>query len=254
MNPPVVGRLARDVTALVRVVTPGDFPGGIVVVAERVGGRVAGLSIGDGQGLAELYGRRDARHAVIVDVERVVGTATTPTVEHRVAVDVLALHEVAHALFGQSYTADATDDALANARTSVEAHTAAKAADQHDVGWAAAFMLLAQRAARFRLYGPRIVDAVRASVTHYGFPAADLERVCRGVDATASLAELLTAGGPAAALLELVLPGDDARRAAVVAAGVVLTGGREMDHGHGPTGLGAGGGRSQSAGHGGATG
>jgi hypothetical protein len=219
--PPMVERVTCETSALVRVCTPADFPGGIVVVPERIGGRVYGLSIGSGVGLAELYGRRDARHAVLVDVERILSASPAPTANHRALVEVTALHEVAHALFGQDYGADVTDTAVVAAAAHVETHDTTTVTDQHHARWAAAFMLLAQRAARLRVHGAAILQLVRQSVTHYGYPAADLERVCHGVDHGASLAALLTPDGAAAALLEAVLPDADTRKAAVVAAGLV---------------------------------
>jgi hypothetical protein len=53
----------------------------------------------------------------------------------------------------------------------------------------------------------------------YGYDAAALERLTAGVSEDAPLRELLAAGTPAAALLELRTPDIETRMAAMVASG-----------------------------------
>lgn len=215
-----VARLAADAARLVVAASPDDWPGGFHVVAERLAGRTAGLSVGDGVALARVYGRRCGA-AVVVNVSRLVLELADPGPNQVAALEAIVLHEGAHALVGAPVEVDATDNALAAAPAAIPTYTPETLARMHHPRWAAALWLMATRGATYRpRSGRRMLDAVGMDLARYGYTPGDLETVTRGVDAMASLRVLLAAGGAGAALVEACLPDIEQRTAAIVVSGV----------------------------------
>lgn len=214
-------RLARDAAHAIMAATPADWPGGFVVVNEALSAGGLGRCVADGAGVAATYGRRDGRWAVLVAVARCVFDLDDPPPAAVARLESTVCHEAAHALVGQAATAEAVEGALANATTTLATYSANRVAELHPPTWAAAFWILANRVARYRpRHGVALVDDAARDLARYGFTAGDLETVTRGVGADVSLRGLLAAGGPAAELLELRLPGVDERAVAVAAAGM----------------------------------
>jgi hypothetical protein len=176
-----VDRLARDASALVRAVAPGDWPGGFAVIPDRLPNRICGLAFGSGEGLATFYRVRLASRAVLVDPWRLVDDLESPTTFEVARFESVALHEAAHALTLEPVDAERVESRLAE------------------------------------LYGK---PATYADLALYGYPRADLERLAAGVSANEPLAERLAAGGAWAALLAERLPDESTRTNAIVAAGV----------------------------------
>lgn len=211
MTPPpaTAERLALDAAALVRAASPNDWPGGFVVIPDRLPGRVLAVAVGTGRGVGELYGVRGGRPVVVVDVEKLATRAQTPAV----AVESSTLHEAAHTL---TATADATvdeaDELVAGVGGNVETISPQRVARQHCPRWAAALWLLTERAAAYR---PRTGDAIRERVAEdlarYGYQPADLERLAAGVTADEPLAERLAVGGAWQSLLVARLPDETTR-------------------------------------------
>jgi hypothetical protein len=208
-NATIEKRLA-DAAALVSVVAHHDFPNGFSVVADRLPAGTVAVSAGGGVQLAEMYGIRHGRAAVIVDPRRV--EAWEPY-----RLEALILHESAHAIVDAERPGVATAvDTLPAARERVperEAHG-------HRPAWAAALSILCRRARPYRRNHDAIARRVAWDVALYGYDAADLERLTTGVLDDAPLRALLAADGPAASLLELRTPDIETRTAAIVASGI----------------------------------
>lgn len=224
-----VERLALNAAALVRAASPGDWPGGFVVVPERLPPRIHGLACGTGAEVAELYRLRPGVRAVLLDVWKLAADPTDPSPAEVARVERLALHEAAHALVAQpkAHNTDAVDGALVAAGDTVLAYPAEKVAAQHGPRWAMAFWLLGHRAAAYR---PRTGEQLRRTVALelevYGYPPADLEQLARGVEVDTPLAARLAKGGAWDALLCSRLPDEQTRAVAIVAAGVPCEGTR----------------------------
>lgn len=215
------GRLAADCAALLRVASPEDWPGGFVVIPERLPGTMRGCAIGAGAGLAELYGYRPGHHAVLLDVGRCVADLEAPRPVELAVVEAIALHEAAHALTSADTTPDKIAELLANARVDVPAYSPERVAQQHAPTWAMALWLLMERALNYR---PTRRDAVRslvvADVQRYGYPADELERLAAGVAVDVPLRGQLVAGGAWDTLVSMRLPNQEQRANAIVAAGI----------------------------------
>lgn len=211
MNRPTtnVERWLADAAALVSVVAYRDFPNGFVVVTASLPAGTVAISTGSGVELARLHGERYGRSAVVVDAAKV-ETWDAPRL------DALILHESAHAIVDVDRPGiEAALDTLPTATERVperEAHG-------HRPVWAAALSILCQRAVGCRRNHAAIAQRVAADLAVYGYDAAALERVTAGVSGDAPLRELLAAGTPAAALLELRTPDIETRTAAIVASG-----------------------------------
>jgi hypothetical protein len=222
-----VDRLVLNAAALVRVASPGDWPGGFVVVPERLPAGIHGLACGTGAEVAELYRLRPGVRAVLVDVWKLATDPADATPAEVVRVERLALHEAAHAMVAtpKGYNPDAVDGALVAAGDTVLAYPAEKVAAQHGPRWAMAFWLLGHRAAAYRAHtGEQLRRTVRYELQVYGYPPADLEQLARGVDGDTPLAARLAKGGAWDALLCSRLPDEQTRAVAIVAAGVPCEG------------------------------
>jgi hypothetical protein len=222
-----VDRLVLNAAALVRAACPGDWPGGFVVVPERLPPRIHGMSCGTGAEVAELYRLRPGVRAVLVDVWKLATDPADATPVEVVRVERLALHEAAHAMVAtpKGYKPDAVDGALSGAGEAVPAYPAEAVAAQHGPRWAMAFWLMGHRAAAYRPYTGEILRrTVAAEVEVYGYPPADLEQLARGVEPDTPLAARLVKGGVWDALLCSRLPDEQTRAVAIVAAGVPCEG------------------------------
>lgn len=225
MNAPATfDAVTRDAARLVVVAAPGDWPGGFVVIHERLPARVQGLAVGDGLQLARLYGQRHGPAAVLVDAGKCLA-GNVPTENELAALDAVVLHEAAHVLTASPTPPDTVEAALDNAPETVPAYDAGKIARQHCPRWAAAFWILTTRAADYR---PRRGDCIRNAVARqlaaYGFEAARVAAAAAGVNNATSLRELLAPDGAAAVVLAAVLPDHDTRAVAIGGAGIVGAG------------------------------
>jgi hypothetical protein len=211
MNAPTttIEKRLADAAALVAVVAYRDFPNGFVVVVDRLPAGTVAVSTGSGVELARLYGHGNGRAAVVVDAAKV-ATWDAPRL------DALILHESSHAIVDADRPGiEAALDTLPTATQRVperEAHG-------HRPVWAAALSILCQRANGCRRSHAAIARRVAADLAVYGYDAAALERLTAGVSEDSPLRELLAAGTPAAALLELRTPDIETRTAAIVASG-----------------------------------
>jgi len=216
-----VPRLVDDAAALVRVASPNDWPGGFVVVADRLPPRIAALACGDGRGLAELYGCREGAACVVVDVWKRAANPEAPTLAEVASLEALSCHEAAHTLTTGTATAEAVDKLLSTADRDVAAYSPETVARQHGPRWAMAFWLLVNRAAAYRpRSGAVMVEGVAIELGHYGYPRHELVRLAGGVSADEPLRERLAVGGDWDALLSARLPDESTRAAAIVAAGI----------------------------------
>ena len=239
MNAPAsVDGLTNDAAALVKVAAPHDWPGGFVVVADRLPPRIRGLSVGCGDHLAATYGCRPGVRGVLVDVAQIVAVPHAPTRVELATLDAIVCHEAAHALtMDPKGTPEAVEALLDATGTAVGGYDAGQVARQHCPRWAAAFWLLAERAGRFRGHRAATMLAIVAEqLAVYGYAAGDVERVTRGADAERPVREVLAAGSPAAALLASMLPNVETRAAAIVAAGIVGVGSNTEGHTNGCVG------------------
>lgn len=213
--------LLADAAALVRVASPEDWPGGFVVINERLPPSFSACSVGDGEGLAAMFGHRGGRHAVLVDVNRYLLGPANPTLWERAVVEAVVCHEAAHAVTSVAATPKQAAELLEAAGDAVPAYAPERVADMHGPTWAAAYWLLADRGAQFRgQWGDHLRRYVRTDLARYGFPPDDVARVTRGADPGVALRRLLTRGGPAETLLATVLPDTKTRAAAIVANGI----------------------------------
>lgn len=213
--------LAADCGAMVRVASPEDWPGGFVVIPERLPGTMRGCAIGAGAGLAELYRCRPGTHAVLLDVARCVADLEAPRLAELAVVEAIALHEAAHSLTSPDTTAERVAELLANARVDVPAYSPERVARQHAPTWAMALWLLTSRVLAYR---PGRRDTLRhlvvADVQRYGYPADELERLAAGVAVDVPLRGQLVAGGAWDTLVSMRLPTEEQRATAIVAAGI----------------------------------
>ncbi len=194
-------------------------------MAETLPRGIVGAAIGIGAGIAAAYGLRPTGvRAVIVDVRQIVADPATPTAEELVRVECSALHEAAHSLVA---TADAVptrvEEQICTVGSVVPSYTAEEVARQHGPRWAMAYWLLAGRACAYRpARRVQLRAAVGRDVMKYGYLPADLEALAAGVPAEEQLTDKVAATGLWAPLLELRLPDEQTRAAAVVAAGLVV--------------------------------
>lgn len=225
--PPNVARLANDAAALVRAASPGDWPGGFVVVADRLPRGVCGLAFGSGEGLASVYRVRLAVRAVLVDPWKVAANPEAPTRAEVARFEAIALHEAAHTLTMAAVDAERVVARLNELHNAPAGYSAATLADAHPPRWAMGYWLLASRAANYRVATRALLlDAAARDVALYGYQRAALEQLASGVATDEPLAARLVAGGAWDTLLSARLPDDEQRAAAIVAAGVAQ-GGKE---------------------------
>jgi hypothetical protein len=211
MNAPTttIEKRLADAAALVSVVAYRDFPNGFVVAVDRLPAGTVAVSAGAGFELARLYGHRHGAACVVVDTRKV-ETWSAPRI------DALILHESSHAIV--DVDRPGVDTALDTLPTAAE-RVPEREAHGHRPVWAAAVVVLCQRARGCRRMHAALRQHVAADLAVYGYAAADLERLTAGVSENAPLRELLAAGTPAAALLELRTPDIETRTAAIVASG-----------------------------------
>jgi hypothetical protein len=218
---PTAERLAADAAALVRTSSPGDWPGGFVVVADRLPRGVCGLAFGSGEGLASVYGVRLAARAVLLDPWKVAANPEAPTTTEVVRFEAIALHEAAHTLTMAPVDAERVAARLDELGTAPAGYSAATLAGLHPPRWAVAYWLLASRAANYRrATRSLLLDTAARDVAVYGYQRADLEQLAHGVATDEPLASRLVAGGAWDTLLSDRLPDESTRTNAIVAAGV----------------------------------
>ena len=216
-----VETLAGNASALVRVSSPHDWPGGFVVIADRLPPGVCGMAFGSGEGLANVYRIRTAARAVLVDPWKLSRDPTSPTTAEVARFESVALHEAAHALTLPAVEQQRVATRLDELTAKPAGYSATALAVAHPPRWAMAFWLLASRAANYRrTTGALLLDATARDVAVYGYQRADLEQLARGVDPGEPLATKLAAGGAWDALLTARLPDESTRTNAIVAAGV----------------------------------
>lgn len=218
-----VERAMADAAALVRVASPEDWPGGFVIVDERLPTGIGGVAVGGGLGVAGALGLRDGVRAVLVNARHYLATPDAPADADLANLERAACHEAAHALTTPDISPAVAGRLLERVEPLVGGYAAITVARQHDPRWAAAYSLLVARGAAFRpaRRGALLREYAARDLARYGYAAVEVERVTRGANPAVPLRRLLERGGPAAALLANVLPNDDTRAAAVVAAGIV---------------------------------
>ena len=217
-----VERVALDAAALVRAASPGDWPGGFVVVPDRLPTGIIALAFGAGAGLAELYRLRPGTRAVLIDVWKLsTDDMDAPSVAEVAAIECVALHEAAHCLTTpEDAGGEHVGKLLHTAGDDVLAYPPERIARGHEPRWAMAFWLLVNRAAEYRRHGRAMVEHVAGELALYGYPRPDLERLAVGVQPDDPLADRLAVGGVWDTLLCDQLPSIEQRANAIVAAGV----------------------------------
>jgi hypothetical protein len=198
-------------TALLQAVGARDFPDGVVVIGRQLAPGILGMSWGTGHRLAVANGDTSGRRAVLLD--------PLQTFRHYacVGIEVVALHELAHALFAGD---DITDDQAAAAPTIDPAETvnALGAAEAHHPGWAAAFAVYARRAIRLRPWADTLIEGtLNYDLGKYGYPdAGEILEALGPVDDDEHLGPLLDPKSSRLQGLRDAMPLDD-ERAAVIA-------------------------------------
>lgn len=215
MNPtPGVRELLAGAAALVRVCAFADFPRGFIVIPETLPPRIRGVALGDGVGLARLYGVRYGQAAVLIDPAR--------CNEHDPAdLEALVLHEAAHAL--TSRPADDPDElerALDDMRN-LSGRPPERAARDHCPRWAFAFAVLSRRALQYRALRRAALRAeVAAGLERYGYAFDRLDALAAEIPDDEPIRPRLAVDGVLATFLESRFPDETARGTTMVAAGM----------------------------------
>jgi hypothetical protein len=183
-------------------------PGLHVIDTSDVAADIQGLSIGAGYRLASWAGYRTGWPAVGVSVGHIISEVCRLRGNDielaAVMIEQCTLHEMAHCLLGRD---DMTGDQITRLIGTVRkrqhlGQTIAERQQHHHDRWAAALLILTDRAAPYR---PQYADLIEL-LTHdqiedSGHSVAALRRVVGPVDPEAPISHLLRADGPLTARL-----------------------------------------------------
>lgn len=217
----LVPEIARAAEELLAVAAAPDLPAGMVVLPLTPGLQANGASIGSGHDLALANGCRPGAVAVKVDVAGIIGLALDADPNHpdlaiadaRVVAEQVAIHEVAHALVADLDGEHGVAEAIARVQAA-EAMPPRGGADVHHARWAAAYGVLAARAARLR--PGQLKSLVRFELTTlYGIDAVAVAEALGEVADEVSLRELLVVGGAAARRVVAACPPDAERQVVI---------------------------------------
>lgn len=192
-----------------------------------------GLSIGAGYRLAAWHGFRTGWPAVGVAVSSMLTHALAGGHDHievaSVLVEQTTLHEVAHALLGEDdLTGDQIGTLLGRVRARRElGQSAAQQRQQHHDRWAAALMILTDRARQYRPRSGNLIASLSDDqIEGHGHSVQALRRVIGPVDDDAPISQLLAYQGPLTTRLRAAglhrppgMPAD--QHGAVAAAGIL---------------------------------
>lgn len=192
--------LISDAAALGAIVACGDLrrlhvhDQGTLDVGD--GRHMVGASIGTGHALAAVLGHRDGQPAVCCATRLIVRHCLQRggSLEITQAVtECVVLHELAHTLVAAEIPPERVRVLLDSLVTSgPPTYTAAATAAAHGSQWAAALVVLSDRARRYRPQAARMLThAVVDDLQHYGHDAAALRAAVGQVDDCQPLRELL---------------------------------------------------------------
>jgi hypothetical protein len=229
---PPIARLAaryaraarRDAEALLAVAAWPDLPAGVAVLPLYAIPEAAGISVGSGHALAIANGRRPGAVAVRVDAAGILraafrasgADAAAVVMALRPVIESVAVHELAHALTKPrdpvATPTEAAEFVAASLRLPLGTGAAA-----HCPRWAAAMLLLADRAARLRPAHerPAVKTLAREHLQWYGFDPAAVAEALGDVSDEASVRELLAPGGAAARRLAAACQPEPEREAVI---------------------------------------
>jgi hypothetical protein len=217
--------ITRDAEELLAVAAAPDLPAGMVVLP--LGGRddASGSSLGSGHDLALANGCRPGAVAVRVDVAGILRIALTEAADRPgIAIDVarhaaeqIAIHEAAHALIADLDAERSIAEAVARVRAA-DARPALRDADVHCPRWAAAVVVLAERAIRLRPAEERedLEWFARKDLRRYGIEAVAVADALGEVADEVRLRELLAADGDAARRVAAVCLPEHERQAVIL--------------------------------------
>lgn len=196
-----IRRVRADAACLCQVVAAADLPDGLVVVdLGHPPGDLQGAAIGSGHAFAEWAGDRLGRQGVGVAVGHMLELCQAQKCTEclQPMVEAVALHEVAHIIWGtDEIDAERIRRVMADLAPAATANTEpAKRAKDHDVKWAATLTVLADRAMRYR---PGSADmlavCIRSDLERHGYSHDALLQVIGTVNPAASLMDLLDPSG-----------------------------------------------------------
>lgn len=221
----IVGDIIRDCEELLTLAAGPDLPNGVKVLPLDVcRDDAAGANIGSGHSVAVAAGCQPGTVAVMVDVEGTLEAALADEPDRpgfgienaRLLAEVIALHEIAHALVARPDAERGVAEAVAWVKA-VKSQPARGDAGVHHPRWAAAFVVLVARADRIRPAGrpSRWSLTVSELARGYGIDAVAVADALGDVADEVPLRGLLVADGDAARRVAAVCLPEPERQVAI---------------------------------------